>query len=653
MRNVLAALILFCLCQQIRAQDESFSDVSHLLRALQAAKTDTARALLKARLAEAYRSNHPDTSLLLATESLQEARATRYARAEARALSALSVLHREKGDLPQALNFGLAALRLAEQERLPFEHVFGLVRVAIVYLNVGDQTKGVLYLNKAEELLKSHFNLFQWVVVNYFLADVEVVSGRLEQAEARLQSLEQKTVGDPSWIILTRRLRGMIAMQRGKLNEALGLYRESLRFSENANEIRESATTCNAMAAAFRQAGQFDSAVFYAKKGLDYGQALSYRNRILAAADLLAELHAEKDPAAAVRYYQIAAAVRDSLYGVKKVQQLQAATMRERERQAGLEAQRIADQNRQRQWALFAGILVILTIAVILYRSNRQKHQARVRVEKAYGELKAAQQQLIHSEKMASLGELTAGIAHEIQNPLNFVNNFSDLNRELALELEEAVEAGDLERIRALSKNIKDNEEKILFHGKRADGIVKNMLQHSRKAGKQKEATDLNALVDEYVRLAYHGHRAKDKSFNAKFETVLDTAVGKLHLIPGEFGRVILNLANNAFYAVAEKKRMIPEGYEPLVTVSTRRTGNRVLVRIQDNGNGIPPEARPKIFQPFFTTKPTGEGTGLGLSLSYDIVTRAHSGELTVETSEGNGTSFLISLPASTAASIA
>ncbi|MBL7764060.1 MAG: hypothetical protein JNL23_11595 [Chitinophagaceae bacterium] len=260
-------------------------------------------------------------------------------------------------------------------------------------------------------------------------------------------------------------------------------------------------------------------------------------------------------------------------------------------------------------------------------------------------ELTATQGQLIHSEKMASLGELTAGIAHEIQNPLNFVNNFSDVNTELIAEMEEAIRQGNIEEVKAIANDIRDNNSKITHHGKRADAIVKGMLQHSRTSTGQKEPTDINALADEYLRLAYHGLRAKDKSFNTSYETHLDPQLPKINVIPQDFGRVILNLFNNAFYAVAERKKKEATGYKPNVILTTRRIRDQIEIVVADNGGGIPHNILDKIFQPFFTTKPTGQGTGLGLSLSYDIVTKGHGGNLRVETQEGEGTKFIISIP--------
>ena len=278
--------------------------------------------------------------------------------------------------------------------------------------------------------------------------------------------------------------------------------------------------------------------------------------------------------------------------------------------------------------------------------------EAKQKAEAALTELQATQKQLIQSEKMASLGELTAGIAHEIQNPLNFVNNFSEVSKELLDEMRIAIEKGDTEDAKEIMNDVIQNLEKINHHGKRADGIVKGMLQHSRSSSGVKESTDINALTDEYIRLCYHGLRAKDKSFNATIKTDFDASLEKINIIPQDIGRVILNLLTNAFYVVNEKKKAPqppPAGggvYDPTVSISTKKIGDKVEIRVSDNGNGIPQKVLDKIFQPFFTTKPTGQGTGLGLSLSYDIVSKGHGGELKVETKDNEGSTFIITLPA-------
>ncbi|MEO9021097.1 MAG: ATP-binding protein [Ginsengibacter sp.] len=283
---------------------------------------------------------------------------------------------------------------------------------------------------------------------------------------------------------------------------------------------------------------------------------------------------------------------------------------------------------------------------------RREKEEA----EKTLNELKSTQAQLVQSEKMASLGELTAGIAHEIQNPLNFVNNFSEVNTDLIDEMKEAIDKGNMDEVKEIANDIRDNQQKINHHGKRADAIVKGMLQHSRTNSGQKEPTDINALADEYLRLSYHGLRAKDKSFNATMKTDFDESlsagkggIGKINVVAQDIGRVLLNLFNNAFYAIKPPNLLKGENYEPTVWVSTKSIHSpsgvsSVLIIVRDNGSGIPKEIINKIFNPFFTTKPTGEGTGLGLSMSYDII-KVHGGTLEVTTEEGEFTEFKISLP--------
>ncbi|HSK14520.1 MAG TPA: ATP-binding protein [Phnomibacter sp.] len=279
-----------------------------------------------------------------------------------------------------------------------------------------------------------------------------------------------------------------------------------------------------------------------------------------------------------------------------------------------------------------------------LEQKRKAIEDANVALQKSLEELKAAQAQLIQAEKMASLGELTAGIAHEIQNPLNFVNNFSEVSQELIGEMNDELAVGNYEFAKEIASDIEQNLVKIHHHGKRADAIVKGMLQHSRTGTGQKEPTNINALVEEYLRLSYHGLRARDRSFNADMKMDLDPAFPKIELVQQDIGRVILNLFTNAFYAVHEKQKKGSSDHKPTVWISTKVLGKRAMISVRDNGDGIPDSVKDKIFQPFFTTKPTGEGTGLGLSLSYDII-KAHGGELTVASKVGEGATFTISLP--------
>jgi signal transduction histidine kinase len=364
----------------------------------------------------------------------------------------------------------------------------------------------------------------------------------------------------------------------------------------------------------------------------------------------------------AYKYLLITSQIKDSLYKVRiaNLSAFQNVSFEEILRLESLESEQLQTESKIRIYSLLAGLMVVSVIGIILFRNNNQRkksnllltsqkneiEQQKKQVEESMEQLQSTQSQLIQSEKMASLGELTAGIAHEIQNPLNFVNNFADVNVELIEELETEANKGNLEEVKLLAKDIKENETKITHHGKRADAIVKNMLQHSRKTSGQKELTDINALCDEYLRLSYHGLKAKDKAFNADFETKFDTTLAPINVVPQDIGRVILNLINNAFYAVNERqKKEEDSGYKPLVTLTTSKQGDQVVIEVADNGTGMPEQVKEKIFQPFFTTKPTGEGTGLGLSLSYDFVTKGHGGIMEVLTREGEGSKIIVRLP--------
>jgi len=396
----------------------------------------------------------------------------------------------------------------------------------------------------------------------------------------------------------------------------------------------------------FELNGQIDSAIYYASLSIRKPATKNNPQGLLEASVLLARLYEiQGNSDSTIKYLKAANTLKDSLYNRQKTREAQNFAFNEKLHQQDLIAQHQSDENRIRIAVLLTVVLIFLLVAFFLWRNNQQKQKAKNKIEKAYDELKTTQALLIQSEKMASLGELTAGIAHEIQNPLNFVNNFSEVNKELIDELQQEVRSGNAEEVIAISNDIKDNEEKILHHGKRADAIVKGMLQHSRVSTGVKEPADINKLADEYLRLSYHGFRAKEKGFEAKLETSFDNAIEKINVVPQDMGRVLLNLYNNAFYALSEKARLSSAagGYQPIAKVITRKLNDKIEIRVEDNGTGIPKKVRDKIFQPFFTTKPTGQGTGLGLSLSYDIV-KAHGGEIKVETKEGEGAEFIIEL---------
>ncbi len=472
---------------------------------------------------------------------------------------------------------------------------------------------------------------------------------------------------------------GDIYLKKGNRELAKQYYSASIQSAIDQASFGTITGSYYGLSKCYKTEGDLDSSIFYAYKSLKSIQlAGNTRHMEFSIGDLyenLADCYELKMKMDSVRkYHKLALKAKDSIYRerVNNLTKFQNLNFNEQLRLRDIEKDKQAYQSKIRTYFLLGGLAVFSLIAFILFRNNRQKQKAnknlqeqKDKVESTLQELKSTQAQLIQSEKMASLGELTAGIAHEIQNPLNFVNNFSEVSSELLEEMKQEIDKGDLEEVKAIADDVQQNMKKILHHGKRADGIVKGMLQHSRSSSSVKEPTDINALADEYIRLTYHGLRAKDKSFNAIIQTDFDGTIGNINIIPQDIGRVILNLLTNAFYActerhrhVVEEKRKAENGklnasassagqpYEPTVSVSTKKVGNKVEIEIADNGNGIPKKVLDKIFQPFFTTKPTGQGTGLGLSLSYDIVTKGHGGELKAETKEGEGSRFTIILPA-------
>ncbi|RYF88156.1 MAG: GHKL domain-containing protein [Chitinophagaceae bacterium] len=410
------------------------------------------------------------------------------------------------------------------------------------------------------------------------------------------------------------------------------------------------------LASAYQQSGQLDSAFKYAYYLQHNAKSFGYNSILASSSGILAKLFKEqKKYDSAVKYMALESSYKDSVTGMEALNSIQFLTsnyqLKNLERQQEKEQAVAEYKARIKNYFYAGGILLLLIVIAAMYRINKQRAQSKKTIEAAYNDLKATQAQLIQSEKMASLGELTAGIAHEIQNPLNFVNNFSDINKELMDELLVELNKGNTDEVKALANDVKDNEDKINHHGKRADSIVKGMLQHSRSSGGQKEPTDINALCDEYLRLSYHGLRAKDKSFNATLKTDFDASIEKVNIVPQDMGRVIMNLLTNAFYAVNERKSTTDNRplttdaiYEPAVSIRTKKNSGKIQIEVADNGNGIPQNITDKIFQPFFTTKPSGSGTGLGLSLSYDIV-KAHNGQMKVESTEGKFTRFIITLP--------
>ena len=442
---------------------------------------------------------------------------------------------------------------------------------------------------------------------------------------------------------------GEVYKQRNMSGKAKEFYRLSIRCNIESESPDFEGMGYQALADISQTEGNADSLFYFSRKALKIYQYINDTLGLIAAYSSLSSAFNEaRQSDSAFQYLKKAIALKDGLNKENRIKNFQVTGFSEQLKLEEQKAEQLRTISRIRTYSFIAGIVLLFFIASMFYRNSLRQRRDKSKIEQAYAELKSTQSQLIQSEKMASLGELTAGIAHEIQNPLNFVNNFSEVNSELIKELKDEMTKGNLDEVAVIANDIESNSEKINHHGKRADAIVKGMLQHSRSSNGLKESTDINALADEYLRLAYHGLRAKDKSFNATMKTDFDESIGNINIIPQDIGRVILNLITNAFYVVDEKKILRQnqgdKSYEPTVTVSTRKINGKVEVKVEDNGNGIPQKVLDKIFLPFFTTKPTGQGTGLGLSMSYDIVTKGHGGELKVITKEGEGTEFIIVL---------
>ncbi len=626
---------------------ESLQHIDSIKQLLHTTTTDTGRILIMVRICELY-DNEMDSATLYGQEALSLSRKIGFKKGEALALNGLGHSYRLYGDYPKALQTLFLALQVAEFSRDPLVKGYCLTSIGIVYSQLSDNPKALQYFKSARQMFEIAGETSAVYQLEANISRVFRRNGQLDSAiihtNKAVTYLDGKRESSlESWIMMEA---GTLQFELGNHREAFEYLRKCILINERNSDHFYGAFAYNVMAGFYKTLHQTDSAILYAKKALSEADAIGFKYGAVEASNLLAEQYDTIDISKALYYRKIAAKLNDDLYGAKIVQGLQKILLEEQERVRFLEESKIAAQNRLKLYALLAGLVMLLLIAFILFRNYRQQKKSNAALSRTLAELKSAQSQLIHAEKMASLGELTAGIAHEIQNPLNFVNNFSELSRELLVEMDEEADKGNIEEVKAISADIKQNLEKINHHGKRADSIVKGMLQHSQKGSGVKEPTDINALADEYLRLSYHGLRARDNTMNASMITNLDDSIGKIDLVQQDISRVLLNLFNNAFYAAAERYKMEVEGFKPIVTLTTKKNRDHIEITVKDNGTGIPASIKDKIFQPFFTTKPTGQGTGLGLSLSYDIA-KSHGGELKVKSEEGEGSSFILILPIS------
>jgi signal transduction histidine kinase len=556
--------------------------------------------------------------------------------------------YRLSGNYIKGLECHLQAVAEAEQSQSETAIALTLNQMGHIYKDREENEKALrLYLQSLSHARKSSSEeIVMWPMMNagaIYLA-INQLDSSLYYSQAALARANAKNIFANDSYLLSN--IAAVYSKKGDQTKARTYYDKAIREALRTGSPRYVHLTYQSLAEHFRRLGEIDSSVVYARKAIDAVQHTVHSYLCLKPARLLTELYQEIDADSTLKYLKIYTAANDSLFSTRANQQLQMMTYEEEKRQQLQATEQLRNRNKFRTSLLLVGLLAFTAVALVLYRGNRQQRRAnralqdqKDELQRALAQLTATQAQLVHAEKMASLGELTAGIAHEIKNPLNFVNNFAEVSGELFEELKDTADPAQRAELIAM---LQENLEKINEHGKRADAIVKSMLQHSRSGTGAKEPTDLNALIDEYLRLAYHGLRAKDKSFNATFAADLDPALPAVDVVPQDIGRVLLNLINNAFQAVAEKQKSSTGNYAPHVLVSTRAQQGKVIIRVADNGPGIPASITDKIFQPFFTTKPTGQGTGLGLSLSYDIV-KAHGGSLDVEATD-EGAAFIIQL---------
>jgi len=666
MKSYLTILTILVLPFVAKAQVNSLDSLKN---ELESATADSTRFLCNLVISSYYEEKNLDLQIFYADQALRIARKNNKPLLIAISLNSKGYPLNGSGKYGEALECILETLAILEDpateknvwhfDDVTFDRLSMLSSAhhlyALLEANIGDIDQELFHYKEEIRIAETINNSFRIMVAYMNLGNAYQRIGKLDTALH--YGLKADSMANASDILYYNGWNlgniGDVYFKRRDYELAKKYYYGAFDLSKkNGNEGALLSVT-NKLLRLYLSVNNADSSLYFAKQAQQstVSKEVRFLSRIYE--NLYNAYTLDGQPDSANKYLKLAFITRDSTHKkeIENLKDFQHLSMKEQLRLRELEKERVEYQAKIRTYSLLAGLGIFLTIALLLFRNNRLKKRANQKLENTLSDLRTTQSQLIQSEKMASLGELTAGIAHEIQNPLNFVNNFSEVSNELLDEMKEEIDKGNYDEVKSITSDVKQNLEKILHHGKRADGIVKGMLQHSRSSSAVKEPTDINALADEYLRLAYHGLRAKDKSFNALLNTDYDVSIGNINIVPQDIGRVILNLINNAFYAVTQRHSSAPtpsgkgdETYQPTVWVSTRKLNDKIEISVKDNGNGIPDPIIEKIFQPFFTTKPTGQGTGLGLSLSYDIV-KAHGGELKVETREGDGSEFLIVLP--------
>ena len=656
MRKLAATLILFALFLSAHAQQKQIDSLKKLIPT---AKDDTTKAILSRKLGNLYLYSKPDSAMLLYQQSLQLSQKANYLQGMAKALNGEGNVFTVTGNYPKALNAFLSALKTNEQRNDRSLISISLANIGNIYAYEGDYRQSIVFTLRAKAIAEAMHNESSLTIDLLSLGDAYEKLNILDTAllyTTQAYPLALKLKDADNIGIATNNL-GNIYTKLDKPRIALDYYRKAMPFEKQANDDDSQCETTLGMANIFRQLGQQDSSIYYARRSISAGWHGGFTARVLAASQFLTTYFKEQGRSdSAYRYLEIAVTAKDSLFSQQKIQAVQNLSFAEHQRQEDIQERDAVYTANLRFYIMLVVVAFLFVLAFVFWRNNRKSQKARKllqtqkeQIQTTLGELKTTQNQLVQSAKMASLGELTAGIAHEIQNPLNFVNNFSEVNEEMLEELKAESTKPKAERDEQLESelinDLIDNQRKIKHHGKRADFIVKGMLEHSRTGTGERQITNINVLADEFFKLSYHGLRAKDKDFNAELTTNFDPHLPKLNIVQQDIGRVFINLFSNAFYAVNQKQKTAGPDYKPEVTVSISTEKNNLVIKVKDNGNGIPDAIKDKIMQPFFTTKPTGEGTGLGLSLSYDIVTKGHGGSITVDTKENEFTEFTIIIP--------
>ena len=672
--KVFLKVILFLILPLFTVAQQENPYLSSLYRSLSEATTDTARMKAYNKLGSYYLLEDRDSANFYLEKALPIAVSLNLKLDEASLLNKMGIILMQQEKFSKSLEYYLKAINIAKDPAiekniwnlppgqsprsarlLELSNSYDFIGLLNAYTgnwsdNIKNQMKNY---REAEKYAIAAGDTGQIAYINFHMGIAYMNEGKLDTALMLIKSAIStfSDLKDQSGLGRAMKYLGDTYAKMGNADLAAKTLLQSIALLKETNDYVHMGLTYISLNSVYTDLNKNDSALYYARESLKIFEKRKDPVGKKDAYNLLASYFDKQGKTdSATLYLKLAKSLSDSLSieERKNLLAFQDVVVEEQVKLEKLEKEKIQTKNKTRTYSMIAGLVILSLIGLILYRNNKKERKAKIVLEKTLKELKATQSQLIQSEKMASLGELTAGIAHEIQNPLNFVNNFSEVNKELLTEMKDEMENGNIDDAKEIANDVIANQEKINHHGKRADAIVKGMLLHSRNHNGKKEPTDINALSDEYLRLAYHGLRAKDKSFNATLKTDFDKSIGNINIVPQEMGRVILNLITNAFYAVKEKKIIsqadfVKDPYEPIVSVSTKKMNGKVEIKIRDNGNGIPQQALDKIFQPFFTTKPTGQGTGLGLSLSYDIV-KAHGGELKVKTKEGEGSEFIIEL---------